>query len=152
MDQTLTTQGIYVARNGAWPHVGGAAGRGNCSHPAIMFTAPLFKLIEEAGEGVLLLLEDLQEAEFLRSRLTRLEVLRQLHTMADTLGALPPEVRTAMPELEWDGWRSAAAAMAAEGAQRDETAWFAARSLVPATLSWLRVYRDAEPAMFEYRA
>lgn len=141
-----------MARNGAWLHVGGALRRGNCVCIHIMFTAPLFKLIEEAGEGVLLLLEDLQEAEFFRSRLTRLEVLRQLSTMADTLAALPPAVHTAMPEIEWDGWRSAAAAMAAKGAQRDETAWFAARSLVPATLSWLRVYRNAEPAMFEYRA
>lgn len=117
-----------------------------------MFTAPLFKLIQEAGEGVLLLVEDLQEAEFFRSRLTRQEVLRQLKTMADTLQALPDAVHTAMPEIEWDGWRAAAVAMAGEGASRDETAWFAARSLVPATLSWLRVYRDAQPALFEYRA
>jgi hypothetical protein len=117
-----------------------------------MFIAPLFKLIEEAGEGVLLLVEDLQEPEFVRSRLTRSEVLRQLKTMADTLAALPQAARAAMPEIEWDGWRAAAIAMAGEGSARDETAWFAARSLVPATLSWLRVYRNAEPAMFEYRA
>ena len=117
-----------------------------------MFTVPLFKLIQEAGEGVLLLVEDLQEGEFLRSRLTRAEVLRQLRLMADTLAALPEEARRAMPEIDWAGWRAGALALAGEGAARDDAAWFAARSLVPATLSWLRVYRQAEPALFEYRA
>lgn len=117
-----------------------------------MFTAPLFKLVEDSGEAVLVLVEDLQEPEFLRSRLTRSEVLRQLRTMADTLAALPETARAALPEIDWAGWRAAALALAGGGAARDDAAWFAARSLVPATLSWLRVYRHAEPALFDYRA
>ena len=117
----------------------------------IMFTAPLIMLIEEAGEGVLLLVEDLQEPEFLRSRLTRTEVLRLLRTMADTLAALRQAARAAMPEIDWEGWRGTALALGGEGAARDDAAWFAARSLVPATLSWLRLYRRSEPALFDYR-
>lgn len=118
----------------------------------IMFTAPLFTLIQEAGEGVLLLVEDLQEPEFLRSRLTRSEVLRQLKTMADTLAALPEAARAAMPEVDWEGWRCAALALGGgQGAVRDDAAWFAARSLVPATLSWMRLYHHSEPALFDYR-
>jgi hypothetical protein len=117
----------------------------------IMFTAPLFTLIQETGEGVLLLIEDLQEPEFLRSRLTRNEVLRLLKTMADTLAALPGPARAAMPEIDWEGWRGAALGLCGEGAERDDAAWFAARSLVPATLSWLRLYRRSEPALFDYR-
>lgn len=118
---------------------------------ATLFTAPLMTLLEEAGEGILVLVDELVEDEFRRSRLTRAEVVRQLRLMADTLAALPAAARESMPELDWAGWRGASVALAGGGAAADEAAWFAARSLVPATLSWLRVYRRDEPGLFSYR-
>lgn len=116
-----------------------------------MITAPMLKLITEAGEGVLVLIDGLEEPEFARSRLTRAEVRRQLQLIADTLESLPAAAQAAMPEIDWAGWRTVALALASPGLAQDETAWFAARSLVPATLSWLRVYRNAEPALFAFR-
>lgn len=115
-----------------------------------MITAAMFALVDEAGLGVLVLCEHLQEDEFRRSRLTRPEVRRQLQLMADTLGSLPEAARRAMPEIAWDGWRHLGAALAEEGAAADDAAWFAVRSLVPATLSWLRVFRRSQPAWFDY--
>ena len=44
-------------------------------------TAPLLKLIEDTGEGVLVLVDSLDETEFARSRLTRSEVDRLLRLM-----------------------------------------------------------------------
>lgn len=113
-------------------------------------TAPLLQHIESAGEAVLILTETLDEAAFRRSRLTRHEVRRQLCAMADTLGSAPPALLAAMPEIDWDGWRSARRAFDAPGDERDAALWFAVRSQVPATLAWLRVYRQAQPALFTY--
>lgn len=113
-------------------------------------TAAMLLLVEEAGEAVLVLTDGVDEAEFLRSRLTRAEVRRQLHTLADTLAAMPPAARTAMAEIDWAGWQGLAHAMAAPPPDGDEAAWFAARALVPATLSWLRVYRRSAPELFSF--
>lgn len=115
-----------------------------------MITAAMLHLIHDAGEGVLVLVDGLDEADFQRSRLTRHEVRRQLQLLADVLEALPPAAREAMPEVDWAGWRSVALALASPALAQDDAAWFAARSLVPATLSWLRVYRQGSPALFDF--
>lgn len=120
------------------------------SHATLNATAALLHLIESAGEAVLTLTETLEEAEFRRSRLARPEVHRQLCTLADTLTALPPALLQAMPEIDADGWRAARRGFDAEGPARDDALWFAVRSQVPATLSWLRVYRQSQPALFAY--
>lgn len=113
--------------------------------------AALLQVIEAAGEAVLTLTESLDEAQFRRSRLTRHEVHRQLCLMADTLTALPASMRQAMPELDVDGWRAARRAFDRPPPEdREEALWFAVRSQVPATLGWLRVYRQSEPALFRY--
>lgn len=114
-----------------------------------MITAPMLQLIQEAGEGVLTLTEGLQQDELLRSRLTRAEVQRQLQRLADTLADAPDAMRHLMPEIDWAGWRAARLALPAPGAQQDEALWFAVQSLVPATLSWLRVYRQSHPELFQ---
>lgn len=115
-----------------------------------MITAPLLQVIEQAGEGVLVLADGLTEADYLRSRLTRREVRRLLQLVAGTLGALPDEVRIRMPEIAWDGWLHLGRALAREAPAPDNSEWFAVQSLVPALLSWLRVYRRAVPALFSF--
>lgn len=117
-----------------------------------MITAPMLNLIQESGEAVLVLTDGVEASEFLRSRLTREETRRQLLTLADTLENLPAAARGTMPEIDWEGWRSTRTLMHTPGPQRDEALWFAARSLVPATLSWLRLYRRSHPALFTYWA
>ena len=115
-----------------------------------MIGAAMLKLIEETGQGVMVLVDGLQEMEFARSRLTRGEVQRLLGLMADTLDALRLATQQAMPEVDWAGWRSTALGLRSPALAQDDAAWFAATALVPATLSWLRVYRRAQPALFDF--
>jgi uncharacterized protein with HEPN domain len=115
-----------------------------------MITAPMLSLIQESGEAVLTLIDSLEEEEFLRSRLTREEVRRQLLQLAETLLWLPEPAREIMAEIDWGGWRAARLAMETSGRAQDDALWFAARSLVPATLSWMRVYRQERPDLFSW--
>lgn len=109
----------------------------------------LLGLIEQAGLAVATLVEDLERDEFLRSRLTRVEVTRQLMTLADSAAQVTPLARTQMPELEWDSWEGLRARLRLPpGEALDEALWFACQSLVPATLLWLRVYRQSQPELF----
>ena len=116
-----------------------------------MLQAAMLKVIQEAGEGVLVLLDNVEPVEFQRSRLTRQEVLRLLRLMADTLLALPCDTRQAMPEIDWGSWRSVQHGLASAALDADELGWDAAHGLVPATLTWLRVYRRSEPALFDFK-
>jgi hypothetical protein len=116
-----------------------------------VISAAMLQLIDECGQGVLVLIDGLQEGEFARSRLTRSEVKRLLLLMADTLDALPAATRDGMPEIDWPGWRSVAMALHSPAVAQDDAAWFGATALTPATLSWLRVYRRAQPALFDFR-
>ena len=99
------------------------------SGPSPWATGALLGLIEQAAQGVLVLCEGLTRDELLGSRLTRTEVLRQLLTLAVSATRLDAAVQTAMPEL-------------------DEALWFAVESLLPATLLWLRFYRQQQPRWF----
>jgi hypothetical protein len=58
-------------------------------------------------------------------------------------------MRTQLPEIEWDGWISVGRRLRESA---DDTLWFAARSLVPATVMWLGDYRQSHPALFEFKA
>lgn len=109
----------------------------------------LLNLIEQTGLDVATLAEGLDEADLRRSRLTRAELLRQLRLMANSAMAVPPSAREDMPELDWEGWRLLALRLQAETSDDlDEAIWFAIHSVVPATLLWLRVYRQGQPQLF----
>lgn len=114
-----------------------------------MLNASLLSLIEEAGVAVLTLTEGLEEGEFLASRLTRAETQRQLRIMAESAANLPPQVRTLLAEVDWDGWQTVASRIGKGGYAEQEALWFAVRSLAPATLMWLRVYHKSLPEIFE---
>ena len=115
-----------------------------------MFNAALLQIIEEAGAAVLILGEGLQRDELLRSRLTRHAISRQLVTLSDSFAQLPAAAQMAMPELGWDSWRGTGRCLAGEGTALDDALWFAVQSLVPATLLWLRVYRESQPELFSF--
>jgi len=114
-----------------------------------MLNASLLSIIEDAGVAVLTLTEGLEEGEFLASRLTRAETRRQLQTLADSAANLPPHVRTLLAEIDWEGWQAMADRVRVGGRAEDEALWFGVRSLAPATLMWLRVYRKSLPEIFE---
>jgi len=114
-----------------------------------IITSALLAIIEQAGTGVATLVEGLDRDEVLRSRLTRAEVLRQLKALAESVGQLEPAARSEMPELDWTGWDALRPRFSAPaGESLDEALWFACESLVPATLLWLRVYQQSQPALF----
>lgn len=116
-------------------------------HP--LLAGALLGILEKASVDVLTLCEDLEQQELLRSRLTRVEVLRHLLRMADSAQQVPPEVRTGLPEIDWDGWIALGRTLRLPaGSALDDALWFAVRSLVPATAMWLRVYREEQPDRF----
>jgi len=115
-----------------------------------LLSAPIVGMIQEAGEAVLTLTEGLAQGELLASRLTRAEVTRQLVVLASAMKGMPHDLVQAMPEIDWAGWRGVEVSLRQPGMARDEALWFGVVSLVPATLSWLRVYRQNSPALFTY--
>lgn len=118
--------------------------------PPEIFVAATLANIEELATAVLILTECLEQAEFLRSRLTRAEVERLLKLLASSLTQLPDNVREVMPELGFDAWQLTLSRIALVGPERDDALWFAIRSQAPATLMWLRNYRSAQPALFSF--
>jgi hypothetical protein len=106
-------------------------------------------LIEQAGTAVAILVEGLTRDELLRSRLTRVEVLRQLKTLSDSAAEVSPGARADMPEMDWAGWDAMGLRFSAPpGDALDEALWFACEALVPATLLWLQVYQQSQPELF----
>lgn len=118
-----------------------------------IINSALLGLIEQAATAVATLVEGLARNELLRSRLTRAEVLRQLKTLANSVGQLDPAARSGMPELDWTDWDAMRPRFSAPaGESLDEALWFACESLVPATLLWLRVYQQSQPVLFRMTA
>jgi uncharacterized protein with HEPN domain len=117
-----------------------------------MLNGALFAMIEEAGECVLVMTEEVDKGEFLRSRLTRYEVQRRLLIMARSAGNVPPEERAQMPEMPWDGWATVARDLHKGNPDMDELLWFAVTALAPATMMWIEVYRKNQPELFTFTA
>lgn len=116
-----------------------------------MLTPALLAIIEDAGVAALTLTEGLEKSEFLSSRITRAETLRQVKAMCDSATNLPAQAQARLPEIDWRGWQTVARQLGADRVAEQETLWFAVRSLAPATLMWLRVYRKESPEMFEFK-
>jgi uncharacterized protein with HEPN domain len=115
-----------------------------------MLNASLLSIIQEAGVAVLTLTEGLEKDEFLASRLTRAETLRHVRIMGTSAASVPPLTQALLPEVEWCGWQAMAQQLDEGHAAQGEALWFAIRSLVPATLMWLRVYRQNQPQLFQW--
>ncbi len=116
-----------------------------------MLNASLLSIVEKAGVAVLTLTEGLEKDEFLSSRLTRAETARQLKIMSDSMASLPPSTQVLLEEIDWKGWQSLARRIGGGDSAEEEALWFAACSLAPATLMWLRVYRKSQPEVFAYK-
>ena len=115
-----------------------------------MMTGPMLDILEQAGADVLTLTEGLEPEEFFSSHLTQMEALRQIKTMAETVNNLPGELKSQIVEIDWAGWSVLAAQLFTTGGFERDAVWFGVRSLIPATLLWLRVYRKNQPQLFSY--
>lgn len=107
--------------------------------------------IVDAGTDALTLAEDMDEATFRRSRLARSEIGRLVGVIATNLADLPDAQRQQFVEIDWAAWAALAQQIRQDGPERDEALWFATRALVPATLMWLRVYKEGAPGLFEFQ-
>lgn len=116
-----------------------------------MLISALLGIINEAGRAVLVLTDGVEEPEFRRSRLTRAEVRRHIRNISDAIAGLPPEVRGRLQQLDFDGWIAIGRRVQGHGPAADEALWFAARSMVPATLMWLDSYRKNHPDLFAFK-
>lgn len=107
--------------------------------------------IVDAGTDALTLAEDMDEATFRRSRLARSEIGRLVGVIATNLADLPDAQRQQFAEIDWAAWAALAQQLQQQqdSPERDEALWFATRALVPATLMWLRVYKEGAPGLFE---
>ena len=117
-----------------------------------LLTAAQLGILTDSGNAILTLTEGLDEGAFFATRLTREEVRRHLMVLAQTVANIPPEVRVCLPEVNWEGWTTLGWEL--QSSRRDDkgSVWFGVRSLVPATLLWLRLYRQRQPELFAFFA
>ena len=101
-------------------------------------------LLEALATDVITLTEDLDAGALSRSRLTRVETILRLRSMAALATELPVGAREALPEIDWTRWRALGQRLS--DAEIDPALlWSAARELCTETLQWLRVYGEAAP-------
>jgi uncharacterized protein with HEPN domain len=117
-----------------------------------MLSGAMLGILEEAGTAVLTLSEGLEEEEFFATRLTQQEVSRQIRTIAQTAVAMPEEVKLQLAEIDWAAWSALETQFSSTGGLDRDALWFGVRSLVPAMLMWMRVYRHNQPELFTFTA
>lgn len=115
-----------------------------------MLNAAFLNILEEAGTAVLTLSEGLDEKEFFATRLTQQEVLCQLRIMTETSDNMTKALKMELAEIDWAGWSVLGLQLKIAGGFDREAVWFGVRSLVPAMLMWLRVYRQDQPEVFAF--
>jgi uncharacterized protein with HEPN domain len=112
-----------------------------------MLNGALLGLMHQLGLDIVTLTEELSEAEFFASRLTRSETLKLLGSMAQTAADIPAEVRLRMPLIDWAAW-AALPAKLARPAQHPLQIWVAIKELTPMTVQYLNDYRRVQPQLF----
>lgn len=113
-----------------------------------LLSGALLGILEDAGVAVLTLTEGLEPEEFFSSRITQQEVLRQMRIMADTAANVPDDLKLKMVEIDWAAWSILGVELKVTGSAERDALWFGVRSLVPATLMWMRVYKKDAPELF----
>ena len=114
-----------------------------------MLTGALLGLMRQLGLDIITLTEEIDEIEFFASRLTRIETLRLLDSMARTAADIPSEVRERMPQIDWVGWAALQIALV-KPAQHPLQIWVAIKELTPVTLQHLNDYKRAQPTLFSF--
>lgn len=113
-----------------------------------ILSSAMLGVLEETGESILILTEGLEPEQFFDSRITRQETFRQMTVMAGIAVKVPEEFKRKMSEIDWAGWSLLSVQLAVSNGSERDALWFGVRSLVPATLMWLRVFRKSIPELF----
>lgn len=112
-----------------------------------MKNAALLGLMRQLGMDIVTLTEETDEREFFASRLTRMETLRLLRSMTQTVANIPEEVRAGMPLIDWAAWLQLQAKLIYP-AQFPLQIWVAIKELTPETVLQLNEYRRTNPKLF----
>lgn len=113
-----------------------------------LLAGALLGILEETGESILILTEGIEPEEFFASKLTQQQVLNCIRTMTETAANVPAEIKQRLLEIDWAGWAMLGGQLNREGGFERDAVWFCIRSLVPATLMWLRVFQKSAPELF----
>jgi uncharacterized protein with HEPN domain len=116
-----------------------------------MLTAAMLGLIEQIGHDIIVLTESLDDHEFFASRLTRMQTLQLLGSLAETARTLPIEIRALMSEVDWTAWDSLPGALA-QPTRNSLRIWVAAKEWTPLTLQALSACKRMHPALFRMSA
>jgi uncharacterized protein with HEPN domain len=112
-----------------------------------MLTGALLGLMRQLGLDIITLTEEISEADFFASRITRTETLKLLRSMAQTAADIPPEVRARLPLIEWHAW-AALPVKLDKPTQHPLQIWVAIKELTPMTVQYLNDYKRSQPQLF----
>jgi uncharacterized protein with HEPN domain len=112
-----------------------------------MLSGAMLGLIERLAMDIIVLTEELGEAEFFASRLTRIQTLKLLKSVTKTVANMPAEVRQRLHEVDWGRWDELAAILA-RPEQHPLKIWVAIRELTPMTVQRLHDYKRSQPELF----
>jgi len=112
-----------------------------------MLSGALLGLLVQTALDIMVLTDEIGEAEFFASRLTRAQTLQLLGSLAKTAANLPADTRVRMPEIDWDAW-AALAAILPEASQHPFQIWVVIKELTPKTLQQLHDYKNKQPQLF----
>ncbi len=107
----------------------------------------MLKLIEQTGQDILVLADELDEQEFFASRLTRLQTFQLLGTLSQTAHNLPADVKAHLNGIDWTAWAALPAALARPN-EHAFRIWVAIKELTPRTVQSLIDYTRVYPELF----
>lgn len=115
-----------------------------------MLTRLQYDILQTTGNGIAVLLAELQSEEELFSSANTLgRVEAALLVIAQTLAHLPDPLRQRLTQLDWHGWECLQLLLEQDVQPRREEVWYGTQALVPATLQLMATLRKQEPVWFE---
>ena len=112
-----------------------------------MLTGAMLGLIEKIGLDIMILTDEIGEDEFFASRMTRIQTLQLLRSLAQTVENLPAGTRECLPQIDWAAWGALKVALA-KPSQHPLQIWVAIKELTPLTVQQLNGYKKIQPQLF----
>jgi uncharacterized protein with HEPN domain len=104
-------------------------------------------LIERLAMDIIVLTEELNDTEFFASRLTRIQTLKLLKSVSETVANLPGELRLRLHEIDWARWDELGTLLT-NPERHPLKIWVAIRELTPVTVQHLHDYKRTQPGLF----
>jgi uncharacterized protein with HEPN domain len=114
-----------------------------------MLSGALLGLMEQTALDVMVLTDEISDAEFFASHLTRAQTLQLLGSLVKSAASLPEDTRVHMPEIDWDAW-AALGSILPKASQHPLQIWVAIKELTPMTVQLLNGYKRTQPKLFSF--